>query len=700
VNTKPTLALLFALAGLAPAGPNESPQQPGAPAAIPSQTAAAIAGACKVSDAGDDPAKLGNAAACVENMRQALQIQSRIGTELNSQPMAEVIRRKCKVDQAGSDLKKLSDAEACVERYATAIAANPSASVAIVKVDCKYNEAEGDPKKLKAAEACVAMQTEVLVAQNQINSILRNMSSPDAVRQSCRVDEAGEDLKKLSKAKTCVQQKKTAEDAANAFKQSIKKNLAVVETIGPPTAVVNLASSEQVQPLPTPVQSTASGGEAPQQVVQPPGFQQPSPPPAAGAHIGGSVYYTPSTCVMTGKTPDNGASITSPLIGVRRELLAPKEASDVYGRRLGKRYVIYQVRVSDYSKDFQFVVHDISLNLKDILLRTNAIPKDTNKQGPPSAYLGSSRDLAVLRGIPEKGMDYDPRNLSLHILTGIGSVAGGVSGLTAFSDVMGSAVSVFNGAFLQAFVGIFPDHTPSQLNRLSDDAFTSNSLVDKLHTKVFAIFIPQSLVLDKADQGTFWSDPRTLITKYPLDQVDVCVDGSLVTEVSITPSPSFSISDTKVAPGTQISITDQDSNAAIYFTQVDGTTPTASTDDKYTGPITLPTTIGDSKTVRAMAVSPNQQPSPIVAQTYVIDRVPSASPAAGKVTFPANVKLTPAVTGDDLYYTTDGKTTPTTNSTKYSATGIPITAPTTLKVIEVPSSGAAGPVATFDYNSK
>jgi hypothetical protein len=388
------------------------------------------------------------------------------------------------------------------------------------------------------------------------------------------------------------------------------------------------------------------------------------------------------------------------LIGVRRELLAPKEASDVYGHRLGKRYIIYQVRISDYSKDYQYVIHDISLNLKEVLTRKLTDAQiNAAKKLPPSAYLASSRDLDLLRGIPEKGQDYDPRNLTLHILTGVGSVAGGVSGLTAFSDVMGSAVSVFNGAFLQAFVGILPDHNGTQLNRLSDQAFASNTLVDKLHTKVYAIFVPQALVFDEAHQKTFWKSPRTLLDEYPLDQVDVCVDGSLVTEVSISANPAFSVTDTNVAPGTAVAITDSDTNAAIYFTDVDGTTPTASTTDKYTSPIALPKTIGTTITLRAIAVSPNKQQSSITSHTYVIQLVPTAAPApATAASAPVNVTLTPVATADTLYYTLDG-TTPTSASTKYTAS-INIPSSQTLKVIEVPTTGSSGPVATFNYKLK
>jgi hypothetical protein len=458
---------------------------------------------------------------------------------------------------------------------------------------------------------------------------------------------------------------------------------------------------------------------------------QPNPAPSAGQQVGGSQYTTLSTCITKTSDPADGSAINnSRLIGVRRELLAPKEASDVYGHRLGKRYIVYQVSVTDLSKDYQYVVHDITVNLKDVMAsegskRCQELSGDQGDQKAAcaanlpclepnnehdAACLASSRRLELLRGIPEKGQDYDPRNLSLHILTGLGSVAGGVSGLTPFSDVMGSAVSVFSGAFLQAFVGIFPDHTGTQLNRLSDEAFASNSLVDKLHTKDFAIFIPQALVLEAADQKTFWSDPRALLDTVPLDLVDVCVDGSLVTEVSITPTPAFSPAGPGAAPGQTVTIQDSASDATIYYTDVDGTTPSATSEDKYTGPIALPTTLGVTKTIQAIAISPNKAQSNIVSQTYTIQKMPLITFNAATAGTNANTTLTikPADPADAelMYYTytTNGTTPPdpTSSSTNYTAP-IPLPSSMTVKAIEVPT-GTTGstkpPVATYTYTAK
>ncbi len=96
-------------------------------------------------------------------------------------------------------------------------------------------------------------------------------------------------------------------------------------------------------------------------------------------------------------------------------------------------------------------------------------------------------------------------------------------------------------------------------------AFTSNTLIGKMQTKKFAIFIPEQFVMPKGDQKRYWKDPRTELSTLPFDQLNVCVDGILLVQAATTPDPTFSTAETLVAPGTQITLAD-DSNATIYFT--------------------------------------------------------------------------------------------------------------------------------------
>lgn len=423
----------------------------------------------------------------------------------------------------------------------------------------------GKTSDTKADSQEKSAQPKVLT-DDQVNEIIRR----------CNFDPTETDPKKVNKAVACVNQAVLAvrrRQKTSAALESLKSGTPQFETL--------------LKTLP------------------------PSPPPGVtagalvdGSHVGGSNNGTPSACNLK-------SGLANPaIVGVRRELLSPKEASDVYGRRLGRRYFVYQVRVTDLSKDLQYIVHDISIDLSSVL--------DPDGVSDPNnlKYLASERDLTMLRGVTEKGQDLDPRNLTLHVLQGIGSVAAGVSGLTDFSDTMGSAVAVFNGPFLQAFVGIAPDHTATQLNRLSDTAFASNSVVDKLHTKVFAIFIPQSLFLEKHDQDRFWKNPRSFLQSAPFDQVDVCVDGALITEVPPTANPTFSptpASDPSTpVPATSVTITNSAGDSVIYYT-TDGSDPSSSpTRQKYSS--TIP--ISDTVTIRALAESPNHTTSQIVVGTY------------------------------------------------------------------------------------
>jgi hypothetical protein len=370
-----------------------------------------------------------------------------------------------------------------------------------------------------------------------------------------------------------------------------------------------------------------------------------------GQQLTGSAWGTPDACA-TG-TP--GALAAKGILFVHRSLVLPQEATDDFGYRLGKRFLVYQVSVTNASPDFQYSVSDIVVDLKPIFSRLTPAPPllntDTTDVPTPATYEASSQDLSMLRGVPEKGQDYDPRNMTLHILQGVGAVGAGISGLTPFSDVMGPAMANFNGAFLQAFTGIAPDHTATQLNRLSDKAFTSNTLIGKLQTKTFAIFIPEQFVMPKEAQKTYWKDPRTELSILPFDQLNVCVDGILLVQAATTPDPTFSTAETLVAPGAQITLAD-DSSATIYFT-TNGDTPTTSS-AKYSTPIVIGAVGTPQLTIKAFAVEPNESPSNTVVRSFT-PATPAASPIFSACSADnKSVTIAPATPNDTVFYTVDG----------------------------------------------
>jgi hypothetical protein len=247
--------------------------------------------------------------------------------------------------------------------------------------------------------------------------------------------------------------------------------------------------------------------------AQQPRPQRPRPRPIPSA--GGSGYQN-KYC-----QPDSQQEASS--IRIRRAVMDPKEASDAFGRRIGRRFLVYQVTIENKDKNYQYMVHDVSIDLSRLFNQ------------PPGSYewAFSTRELSLLRGVPEKGQDQDPRNLTFHVLRGIGTVAGGVSGLTAFTDVFGAATAAYNGPFLSSFIDVVPDHTATQLNRLSDSAFATNTVVGKQQAKAFAVFVPQSLFMTNEERKGYWKEPINILSSPTLDfrNADLCVDGTFVTEV-------------------------------------------------------------------------------------------------------------------------------------------------------------------------
>ena len=442
-------------------------------------------------------------------------------------------------------------------------------------------------------------------------------------------------------AQTDPQAQAQAQAAANTAIQQINEACKVSDTETNPKKInkqldcVAAALGAQRRKIVTEqtLQSTVNQayGVSQPQAAQPRNIAAP-PTPAPQGNVGGSASGTPSTC-------GPGTGDNNPLIRVHRALMAPKNASDTFGHRLGRRYFVYQVTISNDNKDYQYLIHDVSLDLSPLFF------------ADPGTYrfAASSQDLTLLRGIPEKGQDLDPRNLTLHVLQGIGSVAGAVSGLTPFSDVMGSSVAVFNGAFLQAFVGIAPDHTGTQLNRLSDSAYITNTIVEKQRARTIALFIPQATLLSRADQNKYWNDPYAFIQQINLNQADVCVDGAFITTV---PGPTLTAAvlapataGTALAPTVQAVLTVQGTNLTAGDTQVVGlgSTPTTSIPltaaSGTTGSVTLPLPANYAAGMPVHLVSA-ANPSAVSA-TIATTTLPSAPTLTAAV-------LTPATAGTAL----------------------------------------------------
>jgi sugar lactone lactonase YvrE len=141
---------------------------------------------------------------------------------------------------------------------------------------------------------------------------------------------------------------------------------------------------------------------------------------------------------------------------------------------------------------------------------------------------------------------------------------------------------------------------------------------------------------------------------------------------------------------TTVTITDSMPGATFYYT-VNGTTPTI-VSPVYTGPLT----IGNSITLKAIAVAPGYSPSGVASGTYTLTAAnPVISLASGTYVGPQTVTLTTASNGVSLYYTTNGAP-PNVNSTKYAGP-ITVSSSETLSVIAAGTGYTSSSVVTATY---
>jgi Chitobiase/beta-hexosaminidase C-terminal domain/Fn3 associated len=141
------------------------------------------------------------------------------------------------------------------------------------------------------------------------------------------------------------------------------------------------------------------------------------------------------------------------------------------------------------------------------------------------------------------------------------------------------------------------------------------------------------------------------------------------------------ITTTKYPSVFQVTITDSDASANIYYT-TDGTTPSASNGAKYSAPFNVSST----ETLTAIAIDNGQGSGTTTQLLTVVEATPRFTPEAGLISSGTQVSISDADPGAAIYYTTDG-TPASTSSAKYTS---PIAVPSQLTINAVAINTAAG----------
>jgi len=270
-------------------------------------------------------------------------------------------------------------------------------------------------------------------------------------------------------------------------------------------------------------------------------------------------------------------------------VIDPTMVKDVFGKRVAQQFVAIQVTISNKNSNYQFLIHDVSLDLRDVFGRAyarNIIENDLRECRDQCAqdikeceleniqrgvkepcvcdfecsskkFELSSLELSLIRGVAERGQGEDTRNKVLRFFRAFGTIAAGLIGVASFGPGYAKSVAVFNGPVINAYSELYPDYTINQMNRLSDSAYKANTLVPKPQSKVIVAFIPQAIFLSKRQRKLFWQDPTQLYPQYSRQgavSIDpnaaaneapfvdwrrtvARVDGSLITEIkNLAPS--------------------------------------------------------------------------------------------------------------------------------------------------------------------
>ena len=159
-------------------------------------------------------------------------------------------------------------------------------------------------------------------------------------------------------------------------------------------------------------------------------------------------------------------------------------------------------------------------------------------------------------------------------------------------------------------------------------------------------------------------------------------------------TPTFSPTGGTISSSQQITISDTTPGAAIYYT-TNGTTPSVTASEKYSGGFTLPA----SATVEAMAVATGDSNSTVASTSYTVQAPQAATPTfskgTGTYTGTQSVTLSDTTSGATIYYAINA--VPTTSSTKYAGTAITVSSSETVEAMAVATGYTNSAVASATY---
>jgi Cu/Ag efflux protein CusF len=272
------------------------------------------------------------------------------------------------------------------------------------------------------------------------------------------------------------------------------------------------------------------------------------------------------------------------------------------------------------------------------------------------------------------------------------SLTNGILSSTATStSIMGQSgyaptPSVSSNGSADGIVWAIFNNFPTAILRAYDATNLSNELYDSSQA---------SNNRDKAGVYVKFSIPTVVNGKvYVGASTEVDVYGLLSGVTPTTATPTISPNGGTVSSSQPITLTDGTPGATIYFT-TNGTVPSVTPSEHYTGAFTLPA----SATVQAIAVASGFANSLMSSANFIVAppaATPTFNPSGGTVTNSQLISISDSISGASIYYTTNGSTPIVTLSEQYSGP-FTLSASATVQAIAVATGFANSPVGNDTF---
>jgi hypothetical protein len=178
-------------------------------------------------------------------------------------------------------------------------------------------------------------------------------------------------------------------------------------------------------------------------------------------------------------------------VGCSMSILSFETTRYAFGDRVASEFIPIQIVVRNLNDQVEFLVHDAQV----------AVDDDIN--GRYGRY-SPGTDKLTTRTFMLSAKDFSGRNLVINIAKGIGTILSSAS--IVYGASVKDAANVYSAGFINALLGVLPDHSTDQLNLLNDEGFSSyrteRTVVPKSGTAEFVIFVRS----DQFQQGWWVQD--------------------------------------------------------------------------------------------------------------------------------------------------------------------------------------------------